>query len=50
MTEEQKAKLLPIAAGIIMVVVFVAGIFVGRDIFPREVTHTATVEKPDITT
>ena len=50
MTEEQKAKLLPIAAGLILVVVFVAGIFVGRDIFPREVTHTATVEKPVITT
>ena len=50
MTDEQKAKLLPIAAGIILAVVFVAGIFIGRDIFPREVTYTATVEKPVITT
>lgn len=50
MTEEQKAKLLPIAVGIVLLVVFVAGIFVGRDVFPREVTHTATVEKPVITT
>lgn len=50
MTDEQKAKLLPIVVGIILVVVFVAGIFIGRDIFPREVTHTATVEKPVITT
>ena len=50
MTEEQKSKLLPIAAGIVLVVVFVAGIFVGRDIFPREVTHTATKEVPVVTT
>lgn len=50
MTEEQKTNLLPIAAGIILAVVFVAGIFIGRDIFPREVTHTATVEKPVVTT